>query len=136
MRNAMDNGFPNAGEGLFLGLGATAQLMDPWLKAWARAGAECARLSSRRARAYLELPEQLGRCRTPQDCAHETTEFWQAMFRDYAESSQRIASGWSVILESGQQATDGKPQRDFITFPETGEEVRDVERDRNSRRAA
>src|SRR5262245_4770170 len=102
MRSTMGNDFPNGsfpnGDSFFQGFNIAARTFEPWMRGWARANLECLTLSSRRTRAYLELPEQLGRCRTPQDFANETVGFWQVMVRDYAESSQRLAAGWSSIL--------------------------------------
>jgi hypothetical protein len=80
-------------------------------------------LVSQRAQAYMELPTSVANCRTPQDLFEEQIRFWQTAFRQYAESSQRSMNAWSTSVSGflTPWAIAGKPERDFITFPEPQE---------------
>lgn len=128
--------FNAAPETYFEGLSVAAQLMEPWFKAWARGNLELMTLASRRARAYLELPEKLGRCRSPQDLVHEGVCFWQAMAEDYTESSRRLAGGWSAIMQQPRSSEPEARERDYVTFPESGDTKQDAAREGSPRRAA
>lgn len=128
--------FSAAPESYFEGLSATAEVMEPWFKAWARSNLELMTLTSRRARAYLELSEKLGRCRSPQDLIHEGICFWQALMEDYAESSRRLAGGWSTIMQQARPSESRGRERDYVTFPEPGESKEDAAREGSPRRAA
>jgi hypothetical protein len=100
-----------------------AQRFEPWYKAMASSGLEGLSLMSQRAQAYLELPTSVANCRTPRDLVDEQTRFWQTALRQYGESSQRALNVWatSISLLGGvltPWAAAGKPERDYITFPE------------------
>jgi len=134
-------GFPltpfGAGPESYLeGFNTATRAMEPWFRAWARGHLEMMTLASRRARVYLELPERLGRCRSPQDLANESVCYWQGLIEDYTQSSQRLAAGWSTIMQQmrGPEEPERR-ERDFITFPEPGE-ASDEERQRSSSRRA
>ena len=115
--------FKNMFETCCSGMDMAAQRFEPWYKAMAGSSLEVLSLLSQRAQAYMELPTNVGNCRTPQDLVDEQIRFWQTAFRQYAESAQRGMSAWtaSMSLIGGALtpwAPPAKPERDFITFPE------------------
>ena len=100
-----------------------AQRFEPLYKSVAGSGLELLSLMSQRAQAYLELPTSVGNCRTPQDLVDEQVRFWQTALRQYGESSQRAMNAWATSMSLlGGVLTPfppaGKPERDYITFPE------------------
>jgi hypothetical protein len=120
--------FKNMFETYCSGMDMAAQGFEPWFKAVTGSNLELLSLMSRRAQAYMEFPTCVGNCRTPQDLVDEQVRFWQTAFRQYAESSQRAMNAWTttVSLLGGTLtpwAITGKPERDFITFPEPQEAV-------------
>jgi hypothetical protein len=118
------------------GLDAAGQSFEPMVKATTRSNCEMLALMSRRAQAYMELPARLSQCKTPQDLATENVRFWQTMAKEYAESWQRMMSAWTAVAREAGQRGNGKPDRDYITFPEP-EEANQEQRSRgNERRAA
>lgn len=102
------------------GMGVSPQAAEPVLKSAARCNLELMSLAGRRARAYLELPAALSRCRSPQDLAGEQMRFWQSAAQDYAESSRSLMEAWSAMLTAGLKSSLSAPgvERDFITFAE------------------
>jgi hypothetical protein len=135
--------FKNMFETCCSGMDMAAQGFEPWFKAMASSGLELMSLMSRRAQAYMEIPNCIGHCRTPQDIVDEQMRFWQTAFRQYAESSQRAVSAWTnaMSLPSGfvaLWAPAAKPERDLITFPEPKEAVSGTEpkKKEDERRAA
>ncbi len=65
-----------------------------YMEAIARANVEMAGLLGRRSRAYLELPKQLSRCRTPQQMLEEQAKFFQDMLHDYQVTNDRVVNCW------------------------------------------
>lgn len=122
------------------GFGVSTQAVEPMLKNAARTNLELMSLAGRRARAYLELPAALSRCRSPQDLAGEQMRFWQTAAQHYAESSRCFMDAWSAMLSAGfKNGLDvDAVQRDFITFAEsrTADEAGAQTRKTASRRAA
>lgn len=57
-------------------------------------------LLSRRAQAYLGIPQRLSRCRTQSDVFNEQMRFWQTAMSQYQEAATRISSGWSEAFAS------------------------------------
>ena len=53
---------------------------------------ECMQLVNRRAKAWLNIPACLGRCKTPQDVFNEQVKFWQQMSQDYAEGTRQLTT--------------------------------------------
>lgn len=89
-------------------------------------GASCANLElmslvGRRTRAYLDVPNTLTQCRSPQDLFAAQTRFWQTAFEDYALCSRRIVLALGAI-DADAKATDDHAQpareRDTLTFPD------------------
>ncbi len=59
-------------------------------KSLARAQLEVMGLAVRRAQAYMQVPTQLARCRTPRDLADEQMAFWRTAMEHYIGSSHRV----------------------------------------------
>jgi hypothetical protein len=96
-------------------------------------------LAGRRARAYLELPAALSRCRSPQDLAGEQVRFWQTAAQHYAETSRCFMETWSTMLTAGiKSGLDvNAVERDYITFAEPRSDTEPAQaRKPASRRAA
>lgn len=55
---------------------------------------------SRRAQAYLGLPQRLSRCRTSADFVNEQMRFWQTAMSQYQDTTTRITSAWSEAFAS------------------------------------
>jgi hypothetical protein len=126
MHNHQDKAFQSGWlgqlpEGCLEAAETATRTMEPWFKTWARGNLELMTLASRRARAYLELPERLGHCRSLQELTHESIGFWQNMVEDYTESSRRLLSGWSSIMQQTKRPEEPGRERDYVTFPEPGE---------------
>ena len=99
---------------------ATAKGLEPYFNGWLRANLEIFSLMSRRAQAYVAIPQRIASCRSPQDVYNEQVRFWQSAMADYSEGSKRIMSAMAACsLVPGQGATDSASSpRDYITFPE------------------
>jgi hypothetical protein len=94
---------------------------DQIMRGMTRWQLEAQQLMARRAQAYLELPGRMSQCRTPQDLMQEQTQFWQAAFQQYSESSRRILSAWSQAAQpaSAEIRPEDRPkQRDYLSFAE------------------
>ncbi len=96
-----------------------AKAVAPMMKCAACANLELASLAGRRAKAYLDIPNEIAQCRGPQDIVAAQARFWQAMLRDYADFSQRVVTAMQsfdgeIAAEVGQQATR---ERDTLIFP-------------------
>jgi hypothetical protein len=89
----------------------------------------------RRARSYLELPERLGNCRSPQDLAVEQVRFWQTFYQDYAEGAQRLTLAWTAMARQTFSPNEGNGLAREVTFPES-EPDRKEGPERGGRRAA
>lgn len=76
-------------------------------------------LMSRRAQAYLGIPQRLSRCRTQSDLINEQLRFWQTAQSQYQDATSRIANAWSDLFatlpQAGQVASAG------LTFPKRPE---------------
>lgn len=79
--------------------------LDKWAKAATVSQAEMMRLSSRRAKAYLELPKSMVSCRTPHDIVAQQQAFWQQCAQDYAAAAQVMASSWTQFFPFGDSIT-------------------------------
>jgi Phasin protein len=113
----------------FGGLEAMGQSYDPFFKGIARAQLEVMGLMSRRAQAYLEIPNRFSHCRTPQDIASEQLRFWRTAYDEYAQSMGRITGAMASVTTPpfGFTVPDDEAEsaHDYITFPEpTGTEER------------
>jgi hypothetical protein len=121
------------------GFGVSTQAAEPIFKGAARCNFEMMSLAGRRARAYLELPATLSRCRSPQDLAGEQVRFWQTAAQHYAETSRCFLDVWSSMVAAGtRSARDGDAvDRDYITFSEPRSDAEPAQaRKSASRRAA
>lgn len=102
-------------------LEAVGKSSEPMLKSIGRWNLELMGLSARRARAWMEIPAQLSRCKTPQDLMREQLLFWQHFAVDYAEGTQRLTRALSAVTGSamaGLQNGKDTLARDYINFPE------------------
>jgi len=61
---------------------------------------ELVKLASRRAQAYLGVPQRIARCRTQHDLISEQVRFWQTAMTQYQESAMRIFEVWSDLYGS------------------------------------
>lgn len=113
--------FCNLSQTYFAGLDWAAKAYEPVLKNVARWQLELMGLGTRRARAWLELPVQVVRCKSPQELAQLNLEYWQTAGQQYAESAQRLAVlGGQIAMPrlNGEWAKAAAPGRDYITFAE------------------
>jgi hypothetical protein len=97
---------------------------EPTAKGAMRANLEFVALANRRAQAYLDIPNRLAQCRTPQDLYGEQARFWQTAFAQYQESSQQVLSIWSAAIPAFNMLgfeRAAETVRDYITFPEPRE---------------
>jgi hypothetical protein len=131
----------NMSQAYFAGIDRMAKTYEPTLNGLTRYNLELAGLAARRARAWIEIPATLGRCKSPQDVLGEQARFWQTAMAQYTQSWQRlsaVAGSFATVpgingALGGQMAT---PARDFITFPEPAGSTGENEQPRNDRRAA
>ena len=91
----------------------------------ARAQLELMGLATRRAQAYMQVPTQLARCRTPQDFANEQMAFWRTAMEQYIGSSHRLMEAWTGMvpamcaLGGNGRASGEQRERDYISFSGT-----------------
>jgi len=79
---------------------------------------ELIRLASRRAQAYLAIPQRLSRCRTHSDVLNEQMQFWQTAMGQYQDANARIVNAWSEMFAALPQGTAGMaPVSSPVTFP-------------------
>jgi hypothetical protein len=104
----------------FGGLDVMVKGCEPALKGIGRWNLELMGFMARRARAWLEIPGQLGQLRSPVEVFKAQTKFWQAASADYAEAARRLTAVWGACTTMGNR-DGGKEPRDYITFPEPQE---------------
>jgi hypothetical protein len=79
---------------------------------------ELIRLASRRAQAYLGIPQRLSRCRTQSDLLNEQMLFWQTAMGQYQDATTRIANAWSELFAALPQPPVGATASPaHVTFP-------------------
>lgn len=112
--------FCNLSQAYLSGLDVAARGYEPAFRSAARWNLELMGLATRRARAWLELPSRLARCRTPQDLVRENLRYWQTSAHDYADGAQRltIAAGAFAMPGANGAWVKTAPGRDYITFAE------------------
>lgn len=98
--------------------GSVAVTAEPALRNATRINLEIAGLAGNRARAYMDIPATLAKCRSPQELISAQMQFWQAANREYAATAQRIGEAMQVGLRAGRSDPADAAMRDFITFPE------------------
>jgi hypothetical protein len=132
--NAYSNYMRNFGAQDFNGFGAAAQGPEAAIeratgatKNLARVQLELMGLATRRAQAYMQVPTQLARCRTPRDVADEQMAFWRTAMEHYVGSSHRLMEAWTGMVPAmcalggtGRGATGEQRERDYINFSSTG----------------
>lgn len=119
-------------------LGASTQSAEPFLKGVMRCNLELMGLASRRARAYLDIPASLQRCRSPQDLAAEQMRFWQTAAQDYAEGGRNLMQAWNATLSAGLRSNGvDAVERDYFNFTDRrADDEPSQARKQASRRAA
>jgi hypothetical protein len=124
----------------FGNLDGLAKAYEPTLKGIGRLNLELMNFMTRRSQAWLEIPAQLSRCKTPQDLIKEQLRFWQTAASQYSDGSHRLAAAWGACAVmpglNGALGNTHDLQRDFITFPEPKEAPPPAREKRNERRAA
>jgi hypothetical protein len=133
------------------GLGATAVRPEAAMaqasaatKNVARAQLEIMGLAVRRAQAYMQVPTQLARCRTPRDVADEQMAFWRTAMEHYIGSSHRVMEAWSGMVPAmwglggnGRAAPGDQRERDYISFSGTSaREANGLDQSGKARRVA
>ena len=112
-----------------------AKNSEPVLKSVSRWNLELMGFTARRTRAWIEIPAQLSRCKTPQDLMREQLQFWQAFARDYAEGARRLTLALGAVTGSALASLpNGKdaPARDYINFPEGNGAAEPSQRERRA----
>ena len=110
---------PNMMTGYWGMFNAYVGSMEPLARNAARVNCELTSLAGQRASAYLTIPEQLSRCRTPQDIFQAQMAFWQQAQKHYVEATGRMMAVWRDTSEAvAEQSAGLVVPRDFITFPE------------------
>jgi hypothetical protein len=116
----------------------SAVAAEPVMRSAARAQLEVSSLVGTRLKAWTGVPETLSRCRTPVDLMQAQMAFWQAAVHDYTAASRQLMVAWASAMPGAFGGADGEQaaDRDFITFPEAGDESEERRRPGASRRAA
>lgn len=81
-----------------------AEIAQTFVSGLAQAQCEAAHLASRRARAWLELPQTLSGCRTLPELAECQARFLQGFWSDWMQASQQMSAGWSQVMAKPMQA--------------------------------
>jgi len=131
----------NLSQAYFGSLDGVAKVYEPALRGVGRWNLELFNLMTRRTQAWLDLPVQFSRCRTPQDAVSAYLKFWQQAVSQYADGSHRLvaALGSFPAMRGFNGAWNGKAAeqaRDYITFPEAKETAPAETPKRGDRRAA
>jgi hypothetical protein len=116
----------NLGQAYFSGVDMMMKGYEPVLKGVGRWQLEIMGLATRRAQAWMQMPAQVSRCKTPQEFANEQVRFWQTAASQYVEGAQRLLAvmGASSPIPTFNGAWKGEAEgqsRDYITFPEAKE---------------
>jgi hypothetical protein len=99
----------------------TPQVGEQMMRGYARWQAEVQGLMARRAQAYMELPNRLAQCRTPQDIVQEQQRFWKTCFEQYGQSSQQIMQAFMQMMAMPLVAglpSEPANRHDYLSFPE------------------
>jgi hypothetical protein len=97
-----------------------AKAVAPMMKCATCVNMELASLAGRRAKAYLDIPNELAQCRGPQDLLAAQARFWQTFVRDYADYAQRMVVALQTFdgdVAASDSGTPGARERDMLTFP-------------------
>ncbi len=95
-------------EGMSAGFG-------PW-KALTVQQMELMTLMSRRAQAYLGIPQRMMRCRSQSDLINEQMRFFQTAMSQYQDATTRIAHAWGDLFAALPQPGAGGSSSG-VTFP-------------------
>jgi hypothetical protein len=97
-KNAYD--FTNTTKALESAGAAATDFAQSMLGSYTHCQSEAAQLASRRARAWLELPEALSACRTMPEVARVQTDFVRKFWADWLGTGQRVAAIWTEVLKA------------------------------------
>lgn len=84
---------------------------------------ELLRWSSRRAQAFLSIPQRLAGCKTQQDVFQEQQRFWETAYTQNQEALLRVAQVWSELFGLSSPFSEVKgegastEQSSLIKFP-------------------
>ncbi|MFO1169786.1 MAG: hypothetical protein U1E49_02320 [Hyphomicrobiaceae bacterium] len=81
-----------------------ADVAQSLLTGLAQVQCEAAHLASRRARAWLELPQAMGGCRTLPEVAECQARFVRGFWSDWMHTGQQVAAAWSQAVAKPLQA--------------------------------
>ena len=126
--------FGNLSEAYSKNLDVAAKGFEPFLRGVGRWNLEVLGLATRRARAWAEMPNRLGQCKTPQDLVREQLQFWQTASHDYVEALQKLSVAFGSMAVPGLNGAHAAkaPERDYITFPEPKPALEQPERNRRA----
>lgn len=93
------------------------------IKAMALGQIQAAALINKRCLAYLELPQKLAACRSPDEFMQVNQTFFQTAMRDYSHAVQDMTIAWD---NAGVMQSDGQTQtmvsHDYLRLPGLGPE--------------
>lgn len=78
-------------------------------------------LMSRRAQAYLGIPQRLSRCRTQSDLINEQMRFWNTAQSQYQDCTSRIVNAWSELFASLPRTGAPSSASGTVVFPKKAE---------------
>jgi len=97
-----------------------AKAVAPMMKCATCVNMELASLAGRRAKAYLDMPNELAQCRGPHDLFAAQARFWQTFVRDYADYAQRMVVALQTFdgdVAASENGARSARERDMLTFP-------------------
>ncbi|MEZ5924128.1 MAG: hypothetical protein R3D57_07060 [Hyphomicrobiaceae bacterium] len=97
--------FPNTAKALESSVALAAEQSQEVMAAIGHCQCETARLMSRRARAWMELPATLCNCRTLPEMSRAQVEFTRQLWSDWLATGQRIAEAWSRPMAAALEST-------------------------------
>jgi hypothetical protein len=101
-----------------------AQVVEPVSRASQRAQFEALSLVGAQSRAMLDFPTRLADCRTPQEAAVATAQFWRTAIEQQFEGGRRIMEAWASAWQPGERVTgafSASPARDVLSFPDAAD---------------
>lgn len=93
---------------------AAMKAAEPMLRAIGRTNLEWSRLATQRTRAWVSLPAQATRCKSPADLFSLQMQFWQTAAQNYMEGMQRMLSAASKLSPIPQEAEARAGGHDFL----------------------
>lgn len=84
-------------------------------------------LMSRRAQAYLGIPQRLSRCRTHNDLMNEQMRFWETAQTQYQDATTRVVNAWSELFATLPHGATGITPSVSVVFPKKAAPATPVE---------